>query len=85
MRTGTISAVHTDDPEGLQAHLHTRTPAWASGITGLSVEKIEELARLIGTTKRSFFRIGYGFSRSQRLGQHACRDLHSRRHRRLAA
>ena len=56
---------HTDDPEGLQAHLHTRTPAWASGITGLSVEKIEELAHLIGTTKRSFFRIGYGFSRSR--------------------
>ncbi len=56
---------YTDDPEGLQAHLHTRTPAWASGITGLSVEKIEELARLIGTTKRSFFRIGYGFSRSR--------------------
>ena len=56
---------YTDDPEGLQAHLHTRTPAWAAGITGLSVEKIEELAHLIGTTKRSFFRIGYGFSRSR--------------------
>ncbi len=56
---------YTDDPEGLQAHLHTRTPTWAAGITGLSVEKIEELAYLIGTTKRSFFRIGYGFSRSR--------------------
>ncbi len=56
---------YTDAPEALRDHLATRTPEWASAITGLPVEKIEELARLIGTTKRTYFRIGYGFSRSR--------------------
>jgi anaerobic selenocysteine-containing dehydrogenase len=56
-------ARYTDDPAGLEEHLATRNPAWASEICGLDVEKIEELARLIGTTKRAYFRIGYGFSR----------------------
>jgi anaerobic selenocysteine-containing dehydrogenase len=56
-------AQYTDDPAGLEEHLATRNPAWASEICGLDVEKIEELARLIGTTKRAYFRIGYGFSR----------------------
>jgi anaerobic selenocysteine-containing dehydrogenase len=56
---------YTDDPEGLERHLATRTPGWASAITGLSVEKIEELARLIGNTPKTYFRLGYGFSRSR--------------------
>ncbi|MBS3649552.1 molybdopterin oxidoreductase family protein [Pseudaminobacter sp. 19-2017] len=56
---------YTDDPEGLQKHLATRTPEWASVITGLSVAEIEAFARLIGTTKRTFFRLGYGFSRQR--------------------
>ncbi len=56
---------YTDDPQGLRDHLQTRTPQWAAGITGLTVEQIEELAALIGTTKRTFFRIGYGFTRSR--------------------
>lgn len=55
----------TDDPAGLEAHLATRTPDWASGITGLSVEEIERFARMIGATKRTFFRLGYGFSRQR--------------------
>jgi len=54
-----------DDPAGLEAHLKTRTPQWASGITGLPVEEIEAFARLIGTTKKTFFRLGYGFSRQR--------------------
>lgn len=41
-----------DDPAGLEAHLKTKTPQWASEITGLSVEEIEDFARLVGTTKR---------------------------------
>jgi anaerobic selenocysteine-containing dehydrogenase len=53
---------YTDDPEGLETHLQSRTPQWASDICGLALEKIEELARLIGRTKRTYFRIGYGFS-----------------------
>jgi anaerobic selenocysteine-containing dehydrogenase len=56
---------YTDAPRELEAHLRTRTPEWASGITGTLVETIEEFARLIGETKRAFFRLGYGFSRSR--------------------
>lgn len=56
---------YTDDPHGLQAHLQTRTPEWASRITGLSVEQIEAFAHLIGERKRTFFRLGYGFSRQR--------------------
>ncbi len=56
---------YTDDPHGLQAHLQTRTPQWASKITGLSVEQIEAFAHLVGKTKRTFFRLGYGFSRQR--------------------
>ena len=32
---------------------------------GLSVAEIEAFARLVGTTKRTFFRLGYGFSRQR--------------------
>jgi anaerobic selenocysteine-containing dehydrogenase len=56
---------YTDDPKGLEAHLATRTPEWAAAITGLSVEEIEAFARLVGTTKRTFFRLGYGFARQR--------------------
>ncbi|MGN6585510.1 MAG: molybdopterin oxidoreductase family protein [Rhizobiaceae bacterium] len=56
---------YTDDPKGLEAHLRTRTPEWASAITGLPVSEIEAFARLVGTTKRTFFRLGYGFSRQR--------------------
>ncbi len=56
---------YTDDPKGLEAHLATRTPEWASEITGLAVEDIEAFARLVGTTKRTFFRLGYGFARQR--------------------
>jgi anaerobic selenocysteine-containing dehydrogenase len=56
---------YTDDPKGLEAHLRDRTPQWAAGITGLTVEQIEAFARLVGTTKRTFFRLGYGFSRQR--------------------
>jgi anaerobic selenocysteine-containing dehydrogenase len=58
-------ARYTDDPEGLEAHLATRTPEWASHITGLPEEMILQFARLYGSTKRSFIRLGYGFSRSR--------------------
>ncbi|MDR3515597.1 MAG: molybdopterin oxidoreductase family protein [Azospirillaceae bacterium] len=58
-------ARYTDDPDGLERHLATRTPAWAAAITGLREEEIFGFARLYGATKRSFLRIGYGFSRSR--------------------
>src|SRR5690606_33448486 len=56
---------YTDDPKGLEAHLKDKTPQWASAITGLSVAEIEAFANLVGTTKRTFFRLGYGFSRQR--------------------
>ncbi|MDE2005666.1 MAG: molybdopterin oxidoreductase family protein [Rhodospirillales bacterium] len=54
-----------DCPEALEVHLATRGPDWAAGITGLSVETIETFARLYGSTKRSYIRLGYGFARSR--------------------
>jgi anaerobic selenocysteine-containing dehydrogenase len=56
---------YTDCPDELEAHLQTRNPEWAAAITGLDVAEIEAFATLIGTTKRTFFRLGYGFSRSR--------------------
>ncbi|HEY1940802.1 MAG TPA: molybdopterin oxidoreductase family protein [Roseiarcus sp.] len=58
-------ARYADAPQDLEAHLQSRDPAWASAITGLSVEAIEEFAALVGRTKRTFFRLGYGFSRQR--------------------
>ncbi len=66
-------AQYADDPAGLETHLRTRTPEWAAAITGLSVDEIEAFARLIGTTKKTFFRLGYGFARQRNgaVGMHA--------------
>ena len=58
-------ARYADRPAELEKHLRSRDPVWASGITGLPVAEIESLARLIGSTKRAFFRLGYGFTRSR--------------------
>jgi anaerobic selenocysteine-containing dehydrogenase len=58
-------ARYTDCPADLEAHLATRTPEWASAISGVPVEEIETFARAVGRTKRSFFRLGYGFTRSR--------------------
>jgi len=55
----------TDRPRELEAHLKDRTPQWAAAITGLSVAEIETFAQWVGTTPRSFFRLGYGFTRSR--------------------
>jgi len=63
----------TDDPQGLEASLADKTPQWAAGITGLTIEEIEHFAALYGQTQRSFIRLGIGFSRS-RNGAH---NVHS--------
>jgi len=55
----------TDDPKGLEAHLKNRTPEWAASITGLSIQEIESFAAVVGTTKATYFRLGYGFARSR--------------------
>jgi anaerobic selenocysteine-containing dehydrogenase len=56
---------YTDCPGELEAHLKTRTPEWASAICGVPVDEIEAFARVVGQTKRAFFRLGYGFTRSR--------------------
>jgi anaerobic selenocysteine-containing dehydrogenase len=58
-------AKYTDCPDELEAHLQTRTPEWASAICGVPVAEIEAFARAVGTTQRTFFRMGYGFTRSR--------------------
>ena len=58
-------ARHTDDPQGLEAHVRSRGPDWASAITGLAVADIEAFAALVGRNKRTFFRLGYGFTRQR--------------------
>ena len=62
-------ARYTDCPDVLETHLASRTPKWAAEITGLEVSEIEAFANLVGTTPKTFFRLGYGFSR-QRNGAH---------------
>ncbi len=58
-------ARYTDAPDELEAHVKTRTPEWAAGITGLDAAEITGFAKLYGSTGRSFIRLGYGFSRSR--------------------
>jgi len=56
---------YTDAPEELAQHVATRTPGWAAPITGLSVDRIVEFARLYGRTRKSFIRCHHGFTRSR--------------------
>lgn len=56
---------YTDAPKELETHLKDKTPDWASAITGLPSAEIEAFARAIGETKRAYFRLGYGFTRSR--------------------
>jgi anaerobic selenocysteine-containing dehydrogenase len=58
-------AKYTDGADALEAHVAARDPAWAARITGLAEREIIDFARLYGRTKRSYLRLGYGFSRSR--------------------
>ncbi|WP_127074381.1 molybdopterin-containing oxidoreductase family protein [Pelagibacterium lentulum] len=58
-------ASHTDFSADFEAHLASRTPQWAAEITGLSVEEIEGFAHLVGENPKSYFRLGYGFTRQR--------------------
>jgi anaerobic selenocysteine-containing dehydrogenase len=58
-------AKFTDFDAAFEAHLETRTPEWAAAITGLTVAEIEAFAHLVGRTPRTFFRLGYGFTRQR--------------------
>ncbi len=56
---------YTDYSADFELHLSDKTPQWASSITGLPVEQIVEFARAYGATRKSFIRLGYGFTRSR--------------------
>ena len=58
-------AKFSDCPDLLETHLKRRTPEWAATITGLKTSEIETFAKLYGETKRTYIRVGYGFSRSR--------------------
>ena len=77
---------YADAPDELEAHLQTRDPAWAARSPASRSQRSRPSRRWSGKTKRTFFRLGYGFSR-QRNGavEHARGALHPRRHRRLGA
>jgi anaerobic selenocysteine-containing dehydrogenase len=66
-------AQYTDCPAELEAHLKSRDPQWASAITGVPVAEIEALARLIGDTPKTYFRLGYGFTR----GRNGAANMHA--------
>ena len=54
-----------DCPRELHEHLKSRDPKWASEKTDLPVSQILQFARLYGSTRRVFTRIGYGFTHSR--------------------
>ena len=56
-------AHYTDHSPALEEHLALRGPDWAAEITGIPADEIVAFARLYGQTKRSFLRIGFGFTR----------------------
>ncbi|MBL8807829.1 MAG: molybdopterin oxidoreductase family protein [Rhodospirillales bacterium] len=56
-------AKYTAGADELEAHVAARTPEWAEAICGVPAATIREFARLFGRTKRTFVRLGYGFSR----------------------
>ena len=56
---------HTDCPDELEQHLQNRTPEWAAAITGLTANQIREFARLFGSHKHAWIRLGFGFTRSR--------------------
>ena len=58
-------AGYTDFDNELEDHLETKTPEWASAISGVSAEEIIEFARLIGRNPKTYYRFGYGFTRSR--------------------
>jgi anaerobic selenocysteine-containing dehydrogenase len=55
----------SDVPEELEAHLKDKTPQWAEAISGVPATSIEKLAAMIGATPKTYFRLGYGFTRNR--------------------
>lgn len=68
---------YADHPRDLEKHLKDKTPEWASAITGLDVSEIEQFAQLVGTTPKTYLRLGYGFTRSRNgaVNMHAASSI----------
>lgn len=58
-------AQYTDFNPQLEAHLQQKTPQWAAEITGVPAEQIIEFAGIIGKNPKTYYRLGYGFTRSR--------------------
>ena len=58
-------AEYSDDAARLERHLQTRDADWAANITGIPVQEIVDFAKLYGAIKKSYIRLGIGFSRSR--------------------
>jgi anaerobic selenocysteine-containing dehydrogenase len=58
-------ARYTADADRLEAHLASRTPAWASAVCGVPAAAIEAFATLVGKHPKTYFRLGYGFARQR--------------------
>jgi len=56
-------AQYTDFSDLTAAHLKSRTPQWAAAITGLTEKEIIDFAHLYGKNKKSYIRLGFGFTR----------------------
>jgi anaerobic selenocysteine-containing dehydrogenase len=58
----------TDFDGEIEAHILSKTPEWAAATTGVPMEQIEAFAHLVGTTPKTYFRLGYGFARQRNGG-----------------
>lgn len=56
-------ARYTRGAVALETHVADKTPEWAESICGVPAATIREFARLYGSTKRAYLRLGYGFAR----------------------
>ncbi len=70
---------YCDVPRELEAHLSDKTPEWAANICGIDTAEITALAQLIGAHKKTYFRMGYGFTRSRNgaVNMHAATSIAS--------
>ena len=58
-------AKYTTDEEQLETHLQKYDAEWASEITGVPAEEIHHFAMLVGENRKTFLRLGYGFTRQR--------------------
>jgi anaerobic selenocysteine-containing dehydrogenase len=61
----TYLARYTDFDAQTERHIRSRSPQWAAEITGLKAEDIIAFARAYGSTRKSFIRVGFGFTRTR--------------------